>query len=284
VSHDPAPPDKPRRSAWPHVVDLVLLLACGLMLLPLVLLVSNGFKRPQELLAQQPSIIPLHPTYDNYAGVIADTPLLTWMFNSLAFALVSTVSVVVTSVVAGYIFAKFNHRTFTLIFMIALATALIPFEVYMIPLYFKVKSLGLMNSIWGLACGYLVMSFGIFLIKQNATHSVPDELLEAARIDGASETWIFFYVAVPLLRGALGALAILAFFQAWTAFTWPMIVTTTQNSYTIEVGLALFQTGFTVDVGRLSAAASLALIPSVTLFLWLRRSLVQGVATTGMKE
>jgi multiple sugar transport system permease protein len=254
------------------------------MLTPLVLLVSNGFKRPQELLAQQPSIIPLHPTSDNYAGVIADTPLLTWMFNSLAFALVSTASVVITSVVAGYIFAKFKYRTFTLIFMIALATALIPFEVYMIPLYFKVKSLGLMNTIWGLSCGYLVMSFGIFLIKQNATHSVPDELLEAARIDGASETWIFFYVAVPLLRGALGALAILAFFQAWTAFTWPMIVTTTQNSYTIEVGLALFQTGFTVDVGRLSAAASLALIPSVTLFLWLRRSLVQGVATTGMKE
>jgi multiple sugar transport system permease protein len=115
-------------------------------------------------------------------------------------------------------------------------------------------------------------------------HSIPDELLEAARIDGAGEFWIFLRIVLPLLRGALGALGVLAFFQAWTAFAWPLIVATTRDSYTIEVGLALFQTGFTVDLGRLSAASALVLIPSITLFVLLRRNFVQGVASTGLKE
>ena len=275
---------RPRRSLGSRLVDVMLVIICVLMLMPLVFLISNGFKTPQELLAYPPTIIPANPTLDNFIAVLSDTPLLTWMFNSLAFALISTVSIVVTSAIAGYVFAKFSYASLGIIFAVILATAMVPFEVYMIPLYFQVQSIGLLNTIWGLAIGYLVMSFGIFLIRQNVLHSIPDELLEAARIDGAGEIWIFFYVVLPLLRGALGALSILAFFQAWTAFAWPMIVTTTKTSYTIEVGLALFQTGFTVDVGRLSAAAAIALIPSVTLFVWLRRNFVEGVAATGMKE
>jgi len=96
--------------------------------------------------------------------------------------------------------------------------------------------------------------------------------------------WIFFRIVLPLLRGALGALGVLAFFQAWTAFAWPLIVANRSEAYTIEVGLALFQTGFTVDLGRLSAASALVLIPSITLFVLLRRNFVQGVASTGLKE
>src|SRR5690606_23031395 len=119
---------------------------------------------------------------------------------------------------------------------------------------------------------------------QNVIHSIPDELIEAARIDGAGELWIFFFIVLPLLRSALGALAVLAFFQAWTAFAWPLIVATTRDSYTIEVGLALFQTGFTVDLGKLSAASAIVLIPSVTLFVMLRKNFVEGVAGTGLKE
>jgi multiple sugar transport system permease protein len=168
--------------------------------------------------------------------------------------------------------------------MIILATAIIPFEVYMIPLYFQVQELGLLNSTPGLLIGYLVMSFGIFLIRQSVIHAIPDELLEAARIDGAGEIWIFFFIVLPLLRGALGALAVLAFFQAWTAFAWPLIVATSREAYTIEVGLALFQTGYTIDLGKLSAAATIVLVPSVTIFVLLRKNFVQGIAATGMKE
>ncbi len=265
-------------------IDLILLVFSLLMLLPLVFLVSNGFKTPQEMLAWPPTIIPANPTIDNFAAVLQDTPLLRWIVNSILFAVLSTLAILATSSIAGYILAKFRYRSLNVIFALVLATAIVPFEVYMIPLYFQAQSLGILNSIWGLLLGYLVMSFGIFLIRQNVIHSIPDELLEAARIDGAGELWIFFRIVLPLLRGALGALGVLAFFQAWTAFAWPMIVATNREAYTIEVGLALFQTGFTIDLGRLSAASALVLIPSISLFVILRRNFVQGVASTGLKE
>ncbi len=273
-----------RRRATNFAIDAVLLVFSLLMLLPLVFLVSNGFKTPQEMLTWPPTIIPAAPTLDNFAAVLTDTPLLRWIGNSLLFAVMSTLAILATSSIAGYILAKFQYRSLNIVFMLVLATAIVPFEVYMIPLYFQAQSMGILNSVWGLLLGYLVMSFGIFLIRQNVIHSIPDELLEAARIDGAGEFWIFWRIVLPLLRGALGALGVLAFFQAWTAFAWPMIVATDREAYTIEVGLALFQTGFTVDLGRLSAASALVLIPSITLFVILRRNFVQGVASTGLKE
>ncbi|WP_407664110.1 carbohydrate ABC transporter permease [Microvirga alba] len=273
-----------RRSFVDLSIDVVLTLFCLLMILPLVLLVSNAFKTPQEMLAWPPTVIPDVPTLSNFKAVLADTPLLRWVANSLSFALLSTLCILMTSAITGYILGKFRHRLLSVFFAIILATAIVPFEVYMIPLYFQAQSLGVLNSTWGLLLGYLVMSFGIFLVRQNVIHSIPDELLEAARIDGAGELWIFWRIVLPLLRGTLGALGILAFFQAWTSFAWPLIVATTRETYTIEVGLALFQTGFTVDLGRLSAASAVVLIPSVTLFVLLRRNFVQGVASTGLKE
>ena len=278
----------PRRRLMVRLTNLAIdafLIAFSLaMLLPLLFLVGNAFKTPQEILQWPPTLVPRQPTLENFTSVLSDTPLLTWIWNSFLFAGLSTLSIMTTSAIAGYILGKFPFKVLTIVFGIILATAIIPFEVYMIPLYFQVKALGALNSVWGLLIGYLVMSFGIFLIRQNVIHAIPDELLEAALIDGASEFWVFIYVVLPLLRAPLAALGVLAFFQAWTAFTWPLIVASTKTSYTIEVGLALFQTGFTVDVGRLSAASSVVLIPSITLFVFLRRQFVQGVASTGLKE
>jgi multiple sugar transport system permease protein len=265
-------------------IDLILTVFGLLMVLPLIMLVANAFKTPQELLSWPPTLIPANPTLDNIAAVLGDTPLLTWIFNSFTFATLSAIAIALTSAIAGYLLAKFPSRTMNVIFAVILATAIVPFEVYMIPLYFQAQSLGLLNSLPGVLLGYLVMSFGIFLVRQNVIHTIPDELLEAARIDGAGELWIFWRIVLPLLRGALGALFVLAFFQAWTAFAWPLIVLSTEQNYTIEVGLALFQTGFTVDLGRLSAASAIVLVPSVTLFVLLRRNFVEGVASTGLKE
>lgn len=265
-------------------IDAFLILLSIGMVLPMVLLVANAFKTPAEMLVWPPTIIPSDPTLENFTAVLAETPLARWIWNSLVFAVLSTVSIVATSAVAGYVLGKFQFKSLNAIFLVILATAIVPFEVYMIPLYFQVKALGALNSTAGLLIGYLVMSFGIFLIRQNVIHSIPDELLEAARIDGAGEFYLFWHIVLPLLRGPLAALSVLAFFQAWTAFAWPLIVASTKESYTIEVGLALFQTGFTVDLGRLSAAASVVLVPSVILFAFLRRQFVQGIATSGLKE
>jgi multiple sugar transport system permease protein len=277
-----SPMARQKLTGW--IIDAGLLLFSLAMLLPLVLLVSNAFKTPPDILRWPPAILPRDPTMANMKAVLADTPLLRWIWNSVAFALLSTIAILATSSVAGYVLAKFRSRPLDVIFAIILATAIVPFEVYMIPLFFTVQKMGLLNSTAGLLVGYLVMSFGIFLIRQNVIASIPDELLEAARVDGAGEWWIFGRIVLPLLRGPLGALGVLAFFQAWTAFAWPLIVATTKESYTVEVGLALFQTGFTVDLGRLSAAATVVLVPTIIVFSLLRRNFVQGVAASGLKD
>lgn len=273
-----------QRKAMDLSIDIGLLLFGVLMLAPLLMLVANAFKTPSEMVAWPPTFIPVAPTLDNFRAVLTETPLLWWIWNSLSFALLSTIAIVLTSSIAGYIIAKFQFRSINVVFALFLTTAIVPFEVYMIPLYFQVKDLGLLNSTEGLLIGYLVMSFGIFLIRQNVLASIPDELIEAARIDGAGEMWIYWHIVLPLLRGPMAALAVLAFFQAWTSFAWPMIVATRRSAYTIEVGLALFSTGYTVDLGKLSAASACVLIPSVVAFVILRRNFVQGVASTGMKE
>jgi len=270
--------DRARRTNF--LLDVTLFVICILLLTPLILLIANGFKTPQEMLVWPPTLFPKDPTLENFHKVFTETPLLRWMLNSFLFAILSTVAIVATSALAGYIIGKFPFRTIDIIFILFLATAIIPFEVYMIPLYFQVKALGLLNSVGGLLVGYLVMSFGIFLIRQNVIASIPDELLEAARIDGAGELWIFWYVVLPLLRGPLAALAVLAFFQAWTAFAWPIIVMTRKKSFTIEVGLANFQSAYTVDLSLLSAASAAVMVPSVLAFVLLRRNFVEGIAAS----
>ncbi|MBB4053618.1 multiple sugar transport system permease protein [Devosia subaequoris] len=273
-----------QRKATDFMIDVGLVLFGLLMLAPLLMLVANAFKSPAEMVAWPPTFIPANPTLDNFRSVLGETPLLLWIWNSLSFAIMSTIAIVLTSSIAGYVIAKFPFRSINVVFALFLATAIVPFEVYMIPLYFQVKDLGMLNTNQGLLIGYLVMSFGIFLIRQNVLASIPDELIEAARIDGAGELWIYWHIVLPLLRGPLAALAVLAFFQAWTSFAWPMIVATRRAAYTIEVGLALFSTGYTVDLGKLSAASACVLVPSVVAFVILRRNFVQGVASTGMKE
>ncbi|MHC2286400.1 carbohydrate ABC transporter permease [Bradyrhizobium barranii] len=225
------------------VIDAVLGAVSLMMLLPLVFLISNAFKTPPELLAWPPTVIPHQPTLDNIVSVLGETPLFRWIGNSLIFATLSTASIVSTSAIAGYVLGKFDLPGIPIIFGVIIATAVVPFEVYMIPLYLNVQSAGLLNSWPGLLIGYLIMSFGIFLVRQYVMTSIPDELLEAARVDGAGELWIFLRIVLPLMRGPLGALAVLAFFQAWTAFAWPLVVMTNKETYTLEVGLALFQTG-----------------------------------------
>ena len=266
------------------ILELLLFIICGLLLLPLILLVANGFKTPQEILTWPPTILHNNPTLENFKRVFSETLLFRWIFNSLAFSILSMIAIVITSTLAGYVIAKFQFWSINIIFTLFLATAIIPFEVYMIPLYFQVKAIGALNSIGGLLIGYLVMSFGIFLIRQNVIASVPDELLEAARIDGAGEFWIFWHVVVPLLKGPIAALSVLAFFQAWTTFAWPIIVLTRKSSFTVEVGLANFQSTYTIDLALLSAASASVMVPSVLAFVFLRRRFVEGIATSGMKS
>lgn len=263
--------------------ELLLLLGAILMIMPFLWMVSSALKSPAELLAWPPSLVPDTFTLQNFREVFANAPFGRWLLNSLLLAITSTLMILATSAVAGYVLAKFTFPGRSALFLIILATAIVPFEVYMIPLYLVARDLNLINTMPGIILPFLVMSFGIFFVRQNVLASIPDELIEAGRIDGASEWWIFVRVVMPLLGGPMSALGIFAFMQAWNQFVWPLLVTNSKSLYTAEVGLALFQTGYTINFGAVSAGSVISVLPILIVFLVLRRQIIYGVALSGIK-
>ncbi len=262
----------------------VVLLAVGLiMVFPLFWLVSTSLRPAPELLEIVPSLLPQHWTLDNYASAFAAAPFGTWLINSIVFATISTVFILLTSLVAGYILAKFKFPGNNFLFILILATAIVPFEIYMLPVFLEVQSLGLINTTAGLILPYVILSYGIFFMRQNVIASVPEELLDAARIDGLSETGIMIRLVSRLLTPALSALAIFAYLQSWTAFIWPLLVLNDTNLFPVQLGLAQFNSSVSVNYAVLSAGAVVAMAPTVLAFLVLRRRIIEGVTLTGFK-
>lgn len=275
--------EKLRRDITRWLLTLLLLAGGIVMVFPLFWLVSTSFRPASELLLVPPRLLPEQWTLDNYAKVFASAPMLLYMWNSLLFATISTVFILLTSVVAGYVFAKFKFPGNGVLFMLVLATAIVPFEIYMVPLFTQMNALKLVDKPLGLWLPFLVMSYGIFFMRQNTITSVPDELLDAARIDGMGEFAIMLRLVPRLLAPAMFALAILAFIQAWTAFIWPLLILNDPNKFPLEVGLSQFAANFSVDFGVTSAGAVFALLPTVIAFLILRRRIVEGITLTGLK-
>ena len=229
------------------------------------------------------ALIPNAPTFENYIGIFQAAPFARFFFNSFVISVISTIGILITSSLAGFIFAKYSFPLKTPMFMLILATAMVPFETYMLPLYLLMKDLEWINTYQGLVAPYVIMSFGIFLMRQTIASSIPDELLDAARIDGSSEFMIYRVIVLPLSTGGLAALGIFAFMQAWAAFIWPLLMTSTESLFTMELGLGLFQNRFTVDYGLTTAGASMSFFAVFLAFLFFRRQIIQGFTLTGMK-
>jgi multiple sugar transport system permease protein len=276
-----------RRSPLGRVAHwaLIAVLALGgiAMIFPIFWLFSVSFRPAPELNVVPPHLFPVNWTIKNYEQVFAKAPMLSYLWNSLVFATVSTFFIILTSSTAGYIFAKFKFPGNNALFMLILATAIVPFEIYMVPLFVQMNALKLVNTPLGLFLPFLVMSYGIFFMRQNTMTSVPDEILDAARIDGMSETGIMVRLVPRLLAPAVSALAILAFIQAWTAFIWPLLILNDPKYYPMELGLSQFANTYSVNFGVMSAAAVVAVLPSLLAFVILRRRIVEGITITGLK-
>ena len=267
----------------PRLVLEAILLVVGLaMVFPVFWLVSASLRPGSEVLATAPSLLPQQWTLSNYITAFNTAPFGLWLWNSIVFATVSTIFILVTSLVGGYILAKFQFPGDNLIFGVILATAIIPFEVYMLPVFLEVQAVGLVNTMPGLILPYVILSYGIFFMRQNVKTSVPDELLGAARIDGLSELGIMIRLVPRLLGPALSALAIFAYLQSWTAFIWPLLVLNSENLFPAQLGMVQFNSTYSVDYGIVSAAAVVTLAPTVIAFLVLRRRIIEGVTLTGM--
>lgn len=269
--------------SWQTFSQLFLLLGVVVMILPFLYMVGTSFKPPSEVISWPPTFVPEKPTLENYTTLRTAAPFGRFFLNSLIVSIASTLGIITTSTLAGYIFSKFRFPGRTILFILLLSTAMVPFETYLIPLYLIAKNLKLLNTYAGLVGPYLIMSFGIFLMRQNIGTAIPDELLDAARIDGASEWRIFFQLVMPLSKSAISALGILAFIQAWSAFIWPLILATEREMYTMEVGLSIFQRRFTIEYGSITAGSTISILPILIIFLILRRHIIRGITLTGLR-
>lgn len=227
-------------------------------------------------------LVPLAPTFDNYIKVLGDGRFMQWFFNSTFIALTVTISNVFFDSLVGYTLAKFEFRGRYFIFLAILSTLMIPTEMLVIPWYLMSSQLGWIDSYWGIMFPGMMTAFGTFLMKQ-FFEGVPNDFLEAARIDGLNEFTIWWKIAMPMVVPAISALAIFSFLGNWTAFFWPLIVTTSKELYTLPVGISSFSAESSIQWELIMTGAAIGTIPTLLVFLLLQRYIVRGVMLAGLK-
>ena len=252
------------------------------MLAPLIWMLLASSKTLPEILTVPPTWLPGALRLDNYTTVLRDSDFVRHFLNSALVAAISIVSVLVTSSMAGYAFAKFDFPGRNVLFVLVLATLMIPFQVRVIPLYVLASELNLLDTYPGLVLPGLVDAFGIFLMRQYLM-SIPSDLLDAARIDGASELTIFLRIVLPLAKPALSALAIFTLVASWESFLWPLLVVSSPEKFTLPLGLAQFSGRFLTRVDLQMAASALTILPLLIVFLVMQRRFIEGMATAGLK-
>jgi multiple sugar transport system permease protein len=262
------------------IIWTLLFLGGVVMITPLAFMISTSFKTGADVFSL--GIIPKNPTLENYVNIWTESKFSRWLLNSLWIATFSTASVLFFDSLVGYTLAKFTFRGQTIVFVAILSTLMIPTEMLIIPWYMMSREFGWIDTYWGIAFPGLMTGFGTFLMRQFFM-GLPDELIEAARIDGWSEFAIWTKIAMPLVVPALSALAIFHFLGNWTAFIWPLIVTNDPDLYTIPVGLASFNGEFQTDWEVVMTASCLATLPTLLFFLLLQKFIIRGVMLAGLK-
>jgi multiple sugar transport system permease protein len=254
-------------------------------LIPIVFQVTTSFKSLEETYLKVQTILPRRWTVQAFRDAFSMIPLVRYYMNSLIVAGIVTVSVLATSTLAAYSFAK--HRFFgkQILFLFILATMMVPFQVVMIPLYIIMTNLHLHNSYAGLVLPGVGSAFGIFLMTQ-FMKTIPDDLIDAARIDGLNEVAVFSRIILPLSMAATATLAIFTFLWSWDSFLWPLVVTDSERLRTIPVGMVFFQQtagGYTIKYPHVMAISILAMFPTTVIFLFLQRYFVKAITLTGIK-
>ncbi|WP_270255285.1 carbohydrate ABC transporter permease [Kocuria marina] len=252
-----------------------------IMVFPLYAMVRMAFSTRSELFAGD-ILIPDSWTLANFQNLFEKYPMGTWVMNSVAVSLVTVVLSVTINLLAGYAFAKIPFRGRSILFILVLSTLMIPAQAIMIPQFRIVSELGIYGTFWGVILPSAATALGIFLARQFFL-SIPDELLEAARLDGAGQLRIFFSIVLPLARPLIAVMVLLAFMNTWNDFLWPLIVLKDPELYTLPVSLRFLQGEFSNDYGGLMAAGLISCVPLVVLFLLLQKWFVQGIARTGIR-
>lgn len=261
----------------------LLLVLCSLaMLMPFVWMLSSSLKLDKDVFTFPIEWIPSNPRWENYAEIWTTIPLAQFLKNTAKLTLIVTFLQLLTSSFAAYAFAKLQFKGRDLLFLGYVATIAMPWQVYMVPQFMLMRSFGLNNTHSAIIFLQAFSAFGVFLMKQFYM-SVPDELCEAARIDGMSEYRIWALIMLPLSKPALSTLTIFTFVNTWNDFLGPLLYLTRMELKTIQIGLRMFISQYSSEYGLIMAASVVALIPVVIVFLALQKFFVQGVATAGLK-
>jgi len=269
-----------RTPPWLYVV---LTLGLVLMVVPFVWMVLGSLKPESEIRQVPPTWLPEEVTLENYSELFQRLDFLQFFANSLAVAVAVTVGNLAFASMVGYALAKLDFPGRRVIFALVVGTLMVPGMAVFIPQFVLVANLGMVNTYPGLILPFLVQPFGIFLMRQYIG-GLPDELIEAARIDGAGELRIFARVILPLCGPALATLAILTFLGSWNNFLWPLVVAQSEDMYTLPVALALYAVGENqTSFGLLLAGAVVVAMPMIALFLVLQKHFTRAIATTGIK-
>lgn len=260
-----------------------------IMLIPFMWMFSVSFKATKDVLIWPPSLLPKDGKlssfvgFENYKTVLNDIPFMKFLINSVITATAVTAGTIITSTLGGYIFSKYDFKGKNTLFLLILATMMIPFDVIVIPLYLMVRRLGLLNNLLALIIPGLVSAYGIFLCRQ-FIGGIPDELTQAARIDGSSEFGIYAKIIIPLSGPVIAALGIFTFMGNWDSFLWPLLVIDNINIRTLPLGISIFRSQFGVQKWNvIMASVVLSILPVLLVFMFAQKYFVEGIALSGLK-
>jgi multiple sugar transport system permease protein/alpha-1,4-digalacturonate transport system permease protein len=264
------------------LIWLALVVGAVVMLFPLYWMLATAIRPRSEVFEPIVSLIPQVLTWHNFSTIWTRYPIVSWVVNSTFIAVVAVVLTVSVNLLCGYVFAKFRFWGRDVLFFAILGALMIPIQVILVPEFLVVSWMGLLNSPWGVILPRAAEAFGVFMVRQFMV-SIPDDLIEAARLDGASEFRIFRRIVLPLSKPIIAVLVIFTFMWRWNDFAWPLVVLTDQTTFTLPLGLNLLRGEANPDWGGVMALALVSLLPMLLIFLIFQRYLVQGIASTGLK-
>lgn len=269
----------PLRNAISHAI---LLLAVIVLMFPFVWMVSGSFKDSLEVVRMPPNLIPDTFRFDNYSEISKYFPIYTFLGNSVFVSIVTTIAQLIVCAMAAFVFAKIPFKGRETLFLLYLVTMMIPMQVTMTPLFIVFQKLNLIDTYPGLILPGIFSAYGTFLLRQHIM-TIPDPLIEAARMDGASYVRVFLSIILPLSKPALATLAIFAFMASWNNFLWPLIVTSDKALMTLPIGLSKLQGRWATEWNILMAGNVISFIPIFIVFLFASRYFIKGMTMSGVK-
>lgn len=271
-----------QKSRGSQIAVITILTVGGfLMILPFIWMVLSSLKTDAEILKIPPTIWPETFTLDNFTKLFTEMDFAIYLKNTLIIVFFSFFGLFLNAM-AGYGFAKFKFKGKNKLFYLVLATMMIPGQVTMIPVYLLLNAAGLTNTMTGIVLPGLVGAFGIFLFRQFMS-TISDDLLEAARLDGASEFYIFWRIVIPISRPVLAVQGILTFIAGWNSFLWPLIIANDEKFYTLSVGLQLLKGQYGSNYALQMAGATFMVIPIILIFMTFQKYILKGFNVSGMK-